>query len=153
LAGGGRAGGFEVTGAVEVGALPSGRLAGQPMAPAESPCAGMDGNGPTAVLKSSGKVDNTELIGGMLLNMTLDPVIFENDDGFRRLAGLLRTFVHQKIYHVQFNVVSSDVLKEAQQKPESHHDLIVKVSGFNEFFVNLTKPVQDSVIARTEHAL
>jgi formate C-acetyltransferase len=66
--------GMEVVEGAMLGALPSGRKAWEPMAPSESPCAGMDTNGPTAVIKSAGKVDNTELNGGMVLNMTLDPV-------------------------------------------------------------------------------
>jgi formate C-acetyltransferase len=123
------------------------------MAPAESPSPGMDRNGPTAVIKSTGKVDNAELNGGMLLNMTLDPTIFETDGGFKRLADLLRTMVDEKVYHVQLNVVSPDTLRAAQEEPEKHRDLVVKVSGFNAFFVDLVKPVQDTIIARTEHRL
>jgi formate C-acetyltransferase len=145
--------GMEVVEGAMLGALPSGRKAWEPMAPSESPCAGMDTNGPTAVIKSAGKVDNTELNGGMVLNMTLDPVIFETDDGFKRLADLLRTFVDEKVYHVQFNVVTADKLRAAQKDPYKHRDIVVKVSGFNAFFVDLSKPVQDHVIARTEHRM
>ena len=145
--------GMEVVEGVMLGALPSGRKAGEPMAPSESPCAGMDINGPTAVIKSAGKVDNTELNGGMVLNMTLDPMIFENNDGFKKLADLLRTFVDEKIYHVQFNVVTADKLRAAQKEPYKHRDIVVKVSGFNAFFVDLSKSVQDHVIARTEHRM
>jgi formate C-acetyltransferase len=144
---------MEVVEGAMLGAVPSGRKTGEPMAPSESPCAGMDTNGPTAVIKSSGKVDNTELNGGMVLNMTLDPVIFENDEGFKKLADLLRTFVDEKIYHVQFNVVKADTLRAAQREPYKHRDIVVKVSGFNAFFVDLSKPVQDHVIARTEHRM
>ncbi|MHA2267553.1 MAG: glycine radical domain-containing protein [Promethearchaeota archaeon] len=142
---------MEVVEGAMLGALPSGRKAWEPMAPSESPCAGMDTKGPTAVIKSAGKVDNTELNGGMVLNMTLDPVIFENDDGFKKLADLLRTFVDEKVYHVQFNV--ADKLRAAQKDPYKHRDIVVKVSGFNAFFVDLSKPVQDHVIARTEHRM
>jgi formate C-acetyltransferase len=145
--------GMEVVEGVMLGALPSGRKAGEPMAPSESPCAGMDINGPTAVIKSAGKVDNTELNGGMVLNMTLDPMLFESDDGFKKLADLLRTFVDEKIYHVQFNVVNADKLRAAQKEPYKHRDIVVKVSGFNAFFVDLSKSVQDHVIARTEHRM
>jgi len=145
--------GIEVVEGGLLGALPSGRQAGEPMAPSESPCPGMDRNGPTAVIRSAGKVDNAELHGGMVLNMTLDPAVFENDDGFKRLADLLRTLVDQKVYHVQFNVVSPDTLRAAQEEPDKHRDVVVKVSGFNAFFVDLHKSVQDTIIARTEHGL
>lgn len=136
-----------------VGALPSGRLAGQPLCDGSSPSAGKDLQGPTAVLKSMGKIDNVEVTGGLILNMRLDPSVFENRDGVNRLADMLRTFVDQKIYHIQINVVSSDTLRAAQNEPENYGDLMVKVAGYNAFFTQLSKPVQDSIIARTAHGL
>ena len=138
---------------VHVGALPSGRLSGEPLADASSPSPGKDRKGPTAVLKSMGKIDNVEILGGIILNMRIDPAVFKNKNGVKRLADLVRTFVDQKIYHVQINVVSSDTLKAAQEAPEEYRDLMVKVAGYNAFFTLLSKPLQDSVIARTEHGL
>lgn len=135
-----------------VGALPSGRQAWKPLSDAWSPCAGKDIEGPTAVLKSMGKIDNVELLGGVILNMRLDPSIFKDGD-VKRLVDLIRTFVDQKIYHIQINVVSSDTLRAAQKEPSGYQDLMVKVAGYNAFFVRLTKPLQDGIIARTEHGL
>jgi len=136
-----------------VGALPSGRLAGAPLAPAFSPTQGSDTKGPTAVLKSLGKVNNAEVSLGQTLNMTLDPVVFETEDGVKRLADLIRTFVDQKVDHVQFNVVSADTLRAAQEGPDKYRDLLVKVAGYNARFTLLQKEIQDSIIARTEHGL
>jgi len=136
-----------------VGALPSGRLAGEPLAPAFSPTQGTDVKGPTAVLKSLGKVDNAEVSLGQTLNMTIDPAVFEKEDGVKRLADLIRTFVDQKIDQVQFNVVSADTLRGAQKEPEKHRELLVKVAGYNARFTLLQKEIQDSIIARTEHGL
>jgi len=136
-----------------IGALPSGRLAGNPLNDAHSPCAGFDVKGPTAVLKSMGKIDSVELMGGVVLNIRLDPGIFQREDGVKRLADLIRTFADQKIYHVQFNIVSSDTLIAAQKEPEEYQDLLVKVAGYSVFFVQLTKPNQDAIIARTVHRL
>jgi pyruvate-formate lyase len=135
-----------------VGALPSGRRAGQPICDGSSPSAGRDQKGPTAVLKSMGKIDNIETTGGLILNMRLDPSVFEDGD-VSRLADLLRTFVDQKIYHIQINVVSTDTLKAAQEEPEKYRDLMVKVAGYNAFFTHLGKQFQDSIIARTAHGL
>jgi formate C-acetyltransferase len=143
---------FATIGAV-VGALPSGRLTGEPLNDAHSPCSGFDVKGPTAVLKSMGKIDNVELKGGVLLNIRLDPGVFRKDGGIKRLADLVRAFIDQKILHVQFNVVSSETLMAAQKEPEKHQDLLVKVAGYSIFFVQLTKPNQDAIIARTEHGL
>ncbi|MFH0957984.1 MAG: glycine radical domain-containing protein, partial [Pseudomonadota bacterium] len=54
---------------------------------------------------------------------------------------------------VQFNVIDRDTLIAAQKQPENYQDLVVRVSGFNSHFVDLSKFVQDTVIERTEHAL
>ncbi len=142
-----------ITGGKVVGALPSGRVEGEPLAPAGSPCIGKDRNGVTSVLKSMGKVDGIEVLGGLSLTSRIDPAVFRTRDGVKRMADMMRTFVDQKIFHVQFNVVSSDTLKAAQKEPEKYRDLMVKVAGWNAYFTQLHKEVQDSIIARTEHEL
>ena len=136
-----------------VGALPSGRLAGEPLAPAASPCIGKDVNGITSVLKSMGKVDGTEILAGLSLSSRLDPAIFQHRDGIKRMANLLRTFIDQKIFHLQLNIISNDTLRDAQKEPEKYKDLMVKVAGYNAYFTQLGIPLQDSIIARTEHGL
>ena len=136
-----------------VGALPSGRLAGDPLGEAASPTVGSALNGPTAILKSIGKINNAEMNQGQTLNMRLDPSVFEKDDGFKRLADLIRVFVDQKADHVQINVVFSDTLKAAQKEPEKYKDLTVKVAGYNARFVTLHKDLQNTIIARTEYSL
>ena len=138
---------------LRVGALPSGRKSGEPVSDGVSPNMGSDLNGPTAILKSIGKINNAEFSLGQSLNMKLDPVVFESDDGIKRLADLIRVFVDQKVDHVQFNVVSVKTLRAAQKHPEQYKDLVVKVAGYNARFVDLHKTVQDSIIARTEHRL
>ncbi|MHA1885403.1 MAG: glycyl radical protein [Promethearchaeota archaeon] len=136
-----------------IGALPSGRKSRAPVSDGVSPTMGSDMNGPTAVLKSIGKINNAELSLGQSLNMKLDPIVFEADDGLQRLASLIRVFVDQKADHMQINVVSAATLKAAQKDPEGYKDLVVKVAGYNARFVDLHKLVQDSIIARTEHRL
>ena len=136
-----------------VGALPSGRRYGEPLGEAGSPTVGSAVNGPTAILKSVGKVNNAEISQGTTLNMRLDPAVFETDDGFKRLADLIRVFVDQRVDHVQINVVYSDTLKAAQREPEQYKDLTVKVAGYNARFVDLHEDLQDTIIARTEHGL
>ena len=136
-----------------VGALPSGRLSGQPLADALSPTVGSDLKGPTAILKSVGKVNNAEVALGSTLNMKLDPVVFENEDGVKRLADFIRTFVDQKADEVQINVASAETFRAAQKEPEKYRDLVVKVAGYSARFVALHKEIQDSIIARTAHQL
>jgi len=135
----------------EVGALPSGRKAKEPLAPAACPSTGKDRKGATAVLKSMGKLDNIEVLSGLSLTTRIDPAVFQDEDGYRNMASLLRTFVDQQIFHIQFNVVSSDTLKAAQEASEKYEDLMVKVAGYNAYFTQLGKELQDAIIARTEH--
>ena len=135
-----------------VGALPSGRLAGEPLCDASSPSAGNDLSGLTAVLKSSGKIDHTEIHGGAVLNLRIDPAAFKGGD-MRRMIDLVRAFIDQKVFHMQINVVSSDTLKAAQKVPGQYRDLVVKVAGYNAFFTELTDELQESIIVRTEHGL
>lgn len=98
---------------LSVGALPSGRLAGEPLSDGIPPTRGSDAMEPTAVLKSVGKIDNAEVSLGQTLNMRLDPAVFEKEDGFKRLADLVRVFVLQKADHLQIDVVSVDTLRDA----------------------------------------
>ncbi|MEE8397731.1 MAG: pyruvate formate lyase family protein [Desulfobacterales bacterium] len=142
-----------VTGGTGVGALPSGRLAGQPLAAGIGPTSGSDMNGPTAVLNSVAKINHAEFFGGQTFNMRLDPSIFDDPSGFKRMADFIRTFVDLKIHQVQFNIVSSDVLEAAQEEPESYRDLMVRVAGYVTQFVELPRAVQNTIIARTEHGL
>ncbi|MGR3294631.1 MAG: pyruvate formate lyase family protein [Candidatus Bathyanammoxibius sp.] len=143
---------YVVSGQV-TGALPSGRLAWQPLSDSWSPNAGNDLNGPTSVFKSMGKIDHVELLSGVTLNMRLDPEVFKVEGGVKRTADLMRTFVDQKIFQVQINVLSSDTLRAAQEEPDKYGDVLVKVAGFSAYFVTLPKPLQDGIIARTEHVL
>jgi formate C-acetyltransferase len=73
--------------------------------------------------------------------------------GSKRMADFIRTFIDLKLHHVQINIVSSDVLRAAQEDPENHRDLMVRVAGYVAQFVELPRNVQDSIIARSEHKL
>jgi len=112
----------------------------------------MDVNGPTALIKSMGKMDHVEMLGGITFNLRIDPAAFR-DGELERMAALVRTFIDQKIFHMQMNVVSTETLRAAQREPEHYRDLVVKVAGYNAFFTYLHKELQDSIIARTEHGL
>lgn len=132
-----------------VGALPSGRKAWTPLADGISPTGGTDVNGPTAVLKSVSKIPHPIYTSGTLLNMKLDPVLIEDDRGKRNLMAFLKTLCDVGNYHIQFNIVSTETLREAQKNPEAHRDLLVRVSGYTAYFVELGKEIQDEIIGRT----
>jgi formate C-acetyltransferase len=132
------------------GATPDGRKSGFPVSEGISPVQGMDRRGIAAVFRSVAKCD-WDKTGGALLNQKLTPDIFESEENIRKLAQLIRTFFRMGGHHVQFNVVSADLLREAQRRPQDFQDLMVRVAGYSDYFVNLPKGLQDEIIERTEH--
>lgn len=135
-------------------ATPDGRKAGEPLAEGCSPSHAADRNGPTAVFKSVAKLPTEEITGGVLLNQKVTPQMLEKEENRTKLIALLRTFFNRLHgYHVQFNVVSRETLLDAQQHPESHRDLVVRVAGYSAFFNVLSRKTQDDIIGRTEQTL
>ncbi len=132
------------------GATPDGRFAHMPLSEGISPVQGMDRNGPTAVLNSAGKIDHLRT-GGTLLNQKFTPDLLESDENLRRIASLIRAYFRMDAHHIQFNVVSADTLKAAQEHPEEYRNLIVRVAGYSDYFINLGKQLQNEIIARTAH--
>lgn len=132
------------------GATPDGRVAGFAVSEGISPVQGMDRKGIAAVFRSISKLD-WEKSGGALLNQKLTPDIFSDGDNITKLSQLIRTFFRMGGYHVQFNVVTAGLLKQAQTNPADFQDLMVRVAGYSDYFVNLPKGLQDEIIARTEH--
>jgi len=132
------------------GATPDGRKAYTPLSEGISPVQGMDINGPTAVIKSAGKIDHLRT-GGTLLNQKFAPQFFSEENRINKLAHLIRAYFEMDGHHMQFNVVSADILRAAQRDPEQYRDLIVRVAGYSDYFVNLGPDLQDEIIRRTEH--
>jgi len=131
------------------GATPDGRKAWEPHSDGISPAQGADRKGPTAVIKSAAKLDHART-GGTLLNQKFTPKLLEGPEGIDNLAHLVRSYFKLDGHHIQFNVVTASVLCEAQKHPEKHRDLIVRVAGYSDYFCDLTKALQDEIIARTE---
>lgn len=134
-----------------LGALPSGRVAGYPLSDGGGPTHGSDTAGPFAVLKSVGRTNPTDVLGGNVLNMRLEPDVFESEAGFAQTMALLRAFVDEGLTEIQFNVVSNETLRAAQELPENYQGLIVRVTGYSAYFTQLLRPFQDAIINRTEH--
>jgi len=133
-----------------IGAMPDGRQACKPLSEGISPVQGADRHGPTAVLRSVGKMDHIRT-GGTLLNMKFTPDLLKDDDGLTKMVQLVRTYFKLDGHHIQFNVVDAVTLKKAKQQPELYRDLIVRVAGYSDYFCNLGESLQDEIIARTEH--
>jgi formate C-acetyltransferase len=135
-------------------ALPSGRKAGVPLADGSvSACPGMDKNGPTALILSATSVLDTHRYASGLLNMKFHPSALRSKEQQNKLIGLIRSYLDLGGHHVQFNVVSADTLRDAQEHPENYRSLIVRVAGFSALFITLDRSVQDEIIKRTELSL
>jgi formate C-acetyltransferase len=133
-----------------VGATADGRKAREPLSEGVSPVQGADRKGPTAVVKSASKIDHIRT-GGTLLNQKFAPELLEDENGLQKLASLIRTYFKLDGHHIQFNVVNSGTLRDAQKYPEKYGDLLVRVAGYSDYFVNLSTELQDEIIKRTEH--
>ncbi|MBR4763071.1 MAG: formate C-acetyltransferase/glycerol dehydratase family glycyl radical enzyme [Lachnospiraceae bacterium] len=136
---------------MDVGATPDGRYAGTPLNEGCSPTQGTDICGPTAVINSVSKLPNYKVAAGQLLNMRFAAGALAGEDNLDKFIAFLKTSVIKGIYHNQFNVLSTDVLRAAQRDPESHRDLIVRVAGYCAQFVSLMEEAQEAIIARTEN--
>jgi formate C-acetyltransferase len=132
-----------------VGATPDGRKAREPLSEGVSPVQGADRKGPTAVIKSVAKIDHVRT-GGTLLNQKFTPQLLADETGIDKLAQLIRTFFKLDGHHMQFNVISSDMLRDAQKHPERYRNLIVRVAGYSDYFVDLGIDLQNEIIKRTE---
>jgi len=133
-----------------LGAMPDGRLAKEPLSEGISPVQGADRNGPTSVLKSAAKIDHIKT-GGTLLNQKFTPQFLADDKGIAQVAQLVRSYFKLDGHHIQFNVVTAKTLREAQAEPGKYKDLIVRVAGYSDYFVDLTVELQNEIITRTEH--
>jgi formate C-acetyltransferase len=133
-----------------LGATPNGRRAGTPISDGTSPSHGADRYGPTAVIQSLGKMDQSKS-GGTLLNQRFLPSIVEDEDGIEKLAHLIRSYFRLNGHHIQFNIIASQTLRQAQAAPDEYRDLLVRVAGYSDYFVDLDEYHQNEIIARTEH--
>ena len=134
-----------------VGALPDGRASGSPLASSFSPVQGRDRSGPTAVVKSLTKIDHSQFSNGMVLDLKMTPEVLRTEEGERKLMDLVRAYFRRGGMEIQFNVVTSETLRRAQESPEHHRNLVVRVSGFSAYFVTLDPACQSDIIERAEH--
>jgi formate C-acetyltransferase len=133
-----------------IGALPDGRLAHEPLSEGVSPVQGADRKGPTAVIKSVAKIDH-ERTGGTLLNQKFSPKFLDDEQSLEKVAHLVRSYFKMDGHHIQFNVVSVETLRDAQKHPDKYRNLIVRVAGYSDLFINLGVELQNEIIQRTEH--
>ncbi|WP_372948954.1 trans-4-hydroxy-L-proline dehydratase [Mariniphaga sp.] len=133
-----------------LGASPNGRLAGKPISDGTSPSHGADTHGPTAVVRSLAKFDQTKS-GGTLLNLRFVPALLKREKDVEKLGHLIRSYFTLGGHHVQFNIVDTATLRAAQQNPEEYRDLMVRMAGYSDYFNHMNEDLQEEIIARTEN--
>ena len=132
----------------KLGASANGRMAAMPISDGTSPSHGADRKGPTAVIKSLGKMDQIKS-GGTLLNQRFLPDVLEGEGGIEKLAHLIRAYFRLNGHHIQFNIIDTQTLRNAQAAPDEYRDLLVRVAGYSDYFIDLDKHHQEEIIART----
>ncbi len=136
-----------------LGATPCGRKNGEPSSEGVSPYVGTDRSTPLAAMKSAAKLNQEIHFGGTLLNLRINPDLVETKRGQANLGAMIQSLFALGGFHVQFNCIKSETLRKAQEHPEQYRDLLVRVAGYSTQFVNLSRSMQDAIIARTEHSL
>ncbi|HKM12891.1 MAG TPA: trans-4-hydroxy-L-proline dehydratase [Bacteroidales bacterium] len=133
-----------------MGATPNGRLAGKAISDGTSPSHGADTHGPTAVIRSLGKLDQVKS-GGTLLNMRFLPSLLKRDEDVVKLGKLIRTYFALGGHHVQFNIVDTATLLAARENPDDYRDLLVRVAGYSDYFNDIAENLKQEIIDRTEN--
>lgn len=134
------------------GATPDGRMAGECLSEGVSPVQGHDRKGPTATVKSVGKLDHARC-NGTLLNIKISPQCLTTPGDLHKLAALIRGYFDQGGHHLQFNIIDEAILKEAMEHPEQHRNLLIRVAGYSDYFVLLSPDIQEEILSRTEHGI
>ncbi len=133
-----------------LGAMPNGRFSGKSISDGTSPSHGCDIHGPTNVIRSLGKLDQTKS-GGTLLNLRFVPSLVKREKDIEKLGHLIRSYFTLGGHHIQFNIVDTATLLAAQNCPEDYKDLLVRMAGYSDYFNDMNEDLQQEVIDRTEN--
>ena len=134
-----------------LGATPEGRHAKEPINEGVSPVTGTDTSTCLAALRSAAKMKHDMHSGGTLLNLRLNHDLVATKRGRANLGAMLQSYFALGGFHVQFNTISNEVLKDVQKDPDKYRSLLVRVAGYSAQFTNLSKEMQDSIMARNAH--
>lgn len=133
-----------------ISATPDGRKQGEALSDAASPTFGRDIKGVTSTLNSVTKPDYTKAACGTVINQKFSPSIF-SEDKIHKILALIKTYFKKGGQEIQINSTSREILLDAMEHPEKYPTLVVRVSGFSDYYVRLDKEVQLDVLSRTQH--
>lgn len=134
-------------------ATPDGRRRGQYLSNAVCPVNGADRQGPTAVIKSVGRLGLETAPNGASHTMSFSPSLLRSPEARDKLVALLQAYARVGGTCLQINAIDPATLRAAQRQPEAYRNLLVRITGYNAYFVNLGKEIQDEIIARESHAV
>jgi len=134
-------------------ATPDGRRRGEFISGGVGAVQGMDSKGPTAAIRSVGKLGLETIPNGASHTITLSPSMVKTKEHVEKLAALLRAYNEVGGTALQINVIDSETLREAQKNPDAYSNLMVRVTGYNAYFTQVGRELQEEIITRTEHSL
>jgi len=141
--------GFHIVFGSFTAATPDGRYSGDVLGNGLTPTTGNAMAGPTAVMNSVTKLPLTRIYNGANLNMRFSG----ERTNAEKLMALMKAYFDRGGVQVQFNMIDSEVLRDAKNNPEKHRDLVVRISGYSTLFTGLTETAQDEIISRTEYEM
>ncbi|MEI3526466.1 MAG: glycine radical domain-containing protein [Eubacteriales bacterium] len=130
-------------------ATPNGRKKGEALSDCAGQSQGRDSNQPTALLNSIFKLSTDDITGAFALNVKISPSLVKDQEGTAAVVQLMEIYIRERRQEVQFNYVDATALQEAQKEPAKHWDLVVRIAGYCEYFVNLDYKLQNEIIERT----
>ncbi|MFW9925886.1 MAG: glycine radical domain-containing protein, partial [Candidatus Thorarchaeota archaeon] len=135
------------------GATPDGRRRGEFLSGGVGAVQGMDSTGPTASIRSVGKLNLETVPNGASHTITLSPSMLKTPEHIEKLATILRAYNEVGGTALQINVIDAETLRDAQKNPDGYSNLMVRVTGYNAFFTQVGRELQEEIITRTEHSL
>ena len=132
-------------------ATPDGRKRGTFLSNGVCPVNGSDRQGPTAVINSVGNLGMVTIPNGASHTISLSPSLIRDQEHKQKLAALLRSYIENGGTALQVNILEPETLRKAQKAPDDYKNLLVRVTGYNAYFVTLGKEIQDEIIARESH--
>lgn len=128
------------------GASPDGRRHGDTLADGSSPVQGYDNKGPTLSLSSTTSWEPLRFLGGVSVNVKLSPSVSTEN-----IKALIKGYIKQNGIQLQFNIVDTEMLRDAQKNPDGYGDLLVRIGGYSDYFTKIPRRLQDDVIARSQN--
>jgi len=139
--------------APKTAATPDGRMRGSFLSNGIGPVNGADKQGPTGVIKSVGNIEMRTAPSGASHTLSFSPSLLKDAEHIAKFAALLRAYNLHGGTALQINIIDADMLRAAQRNPEEYQNLLVRVTGYNAYFVMLGKEIQDELIAREAHKI